>query len=247
MRAAVRSPERLWKLLQLPPAQPPAAQAACQRFRLVVPALWLDLIEPGNLADPLLRQVYRSQLKPLQPPVTAPTPSVNMAAATCRASCRNIMAAPYWWRPMPVRCIVATAFVANTPTNPTAALAYGIKPWRKSPPMPPVPRSCSLAATLDLAKQPPPPACGAAARPLPRATPALAHAITRHRARTLRRWAFRCPSDMGFIAPSISTGHRHSLQSSPRACRPSSRGGPGETQRHRRDHAEPKRFVGRGQ
>ncbi|MBC8290691.1 MAG: EF-P beta-lysylation protein EpmB [Planctomycetes bacterium] len=54
---AIREPGELLKRLSLPADLLPAAQQASQLFPLLVPESFLKRMEPGNAADPLLRQV----------------------------------------------------------------------------------------------------------------------------------------------------------------------------------------------
>ena len=54
---AIRDPAQLLQQLQLPMDLLPAAQAAARRFPLRVPHSYLQRIRPGDLDDPLLRQV----------------------------------------------------------------------------------------------------------------------------------------------------------------------------------------------
>ncbi len=54
---AVRDPAELLELLQLPASLLPAARAAADAFPLVAPRSYVRRMRPGNLADPLLRQV----------------------------------------------------------------------------------------------------------------------------------------------------------------------------------------------
>ncbi|MDX1454500.1 MAG: EF-P beta-lysylation protein EpmB [Gammaproteobacteria bacterium] len=54
--AAIRDPEELFRLLSLDLADLPAARTAATQFPLRLPRALLDCIEPGNPADPVLRQ-----------------------------------------------------------------------------------------------------------------------------------------------------------------------------------------------
>ncbi|MEH6649287.1 MAG: EF-P beta-lysylation protein EpmB [Motiliproteus sp.] len=54
---SITDPEQLIQLLQLPPSILPQLQRAGESFQLRVPRPFLDLMEPGNLNDPLLLQV----------------------------------------------------------------------------------------------------------------------------------------------------------------------------------------------
>ncbi len=54
---AIRDVDELWRVLQLPAAALPAARAAAGNFRLMVPRSFLARMQPGDLSDPLLRQV----------------------------------------------------------------------------------------------------------------------------------------------------------------------------------------------
>jgi EF-P beta-lysylation protein EpmB len=58
MAQAVTDPAELLRLLDLPPALLPAAQAAAHTFKLRVPRGFIALMERGNPQDPLLRQVW---------------------------------------------------------------------------------------------------------------------------------------------------------------------------------------------
>lgn len=49
--------DELWRVLGLPPSALPAARAAAGSFRLLVPRGFAAAMRPGDLADPLLRQV----------------------------------------------------------------------------------------------------------------------------------------------------------------------------------------------
>lgn len=55
--AAIRSPQELWDRLELPGELLPAAIEAARGFPLMVPESYLARIQPGNVNDPLLRQV----------------------------------------------------------------------------------------------------------------------------------------------------------------------------------------------
>ncbi len=57
MAEAVTDPGELLRLLELPASLLPAARTAARRFSLRVPRGFVQLMEPGNPADPLLRQV----------------------------------------------------------------------------------------------------------------------------------------------------------------------------------------------
>lgn len=57
MAQAITDPAELLRLLELSPALLPAAQAATHCFGLRVPRGFIELMEPGNPDDPLLRQV----------------------------------------------------------------------------------------------------------------------------------------------------------------------------------------------
>ena len=57
MAAAIRDPEELLDRLELPHKLLPAARNAAQLFPLRVPHSYVDRMEKGNPADPLLRQV----------------------------------------------------------------------------------------------------------------------------------------------------------------------------------------------
>ncbi|MGM0413124.1 MAG: EF-P beta-lysylation protein EpmB [Pseudomonadota bacterium] len=54
---AVRDADTLWALLDLPPADLPAARAAAETFGLRIPRPYLARMRPGDPDDPLLRQV----------------------------------------------------------------------------------------------------------------------------------------------------------------------------------------------
>jgi EF-P beta-lysylation protein EpmB len=55
--AAIRDVDELWRVLDLPPAALSAARAAAGSFRLLVPRGFAARMRPGDLQDPLLRQV----------------------------------------------------------------------------------------------------------------------------------------------------------------------------------------------
>jgi EF-P beta-lysylation protein EpmB len=57
MKDAVRDPAELCRLLELPPEAADAARQAGQDFSLFVPRGYLARMRPGDIADPLLRQV----------------------------------------------------------------------------------------------------------------------------------------------------------------------------------------------
>ncbi len=57
MKDAVRDPDELCRLLDLTPEFTMATREAARQFRLFVPRGFLARMEPGNPADPLLRQV----------------------------------------------------------------------------------------------------------------------------------------------------------------------------------------------
>jgi EF-P beta-lysylation protein EpmB len=61
LAAAVRDVETLWRRLRLPPADLPGAQSAPRDFPLLVPESYLRRMRPGDLHDPLLRQVLPSE------------------------------------------------------------------------------------------------------------------------------------------------------------------------------------------
>lgn len=54
---AIRDPARLLRSLHLPMSLLPAAEAAARQFPLRVPHSYLQRIRPGDMGDPLLRQV----------------------------------------------------------------------------------------------------------------------------------------------------------------------------------------------
>ena len=54
---AIRDVDELWRVLALPIAALPAARAAAGSFRLLVPRGFAERMRPGDLTDPLLRQV----------------------------------------------------------------------------------------------------------------------------------------------------------------------------------------------
>ncbi len=55
--AAIRSPQELWNRLGLPDDLLPAATEAARGFPVMVPESYLARIQPGDVNDPLLRQV----------------------------------------------------------------------------------------------------------------------------------------------------------------------------------------------
>lgn len=57
LAGAIRNVDELWKLLALPEEALPAAREAAKLFPLLVPRGFLARMRPGDLADPLLRQV----------------------------------------------------------------------------------------------------------------------------------------------------------------------------------------------
>ncbi|WP_049723381.1 EF-P beta-lysylation protein EpmB [Gilvimarinus polysaccharolyticus] len=57
LKNVIRSPEELFNLLKLDPALLPAAHLASGDFALRVPRAFAQRMEPGNINDPLLRQV----------------------------------------------------------------------------------------------------------------------------------------------------------------------------------------------
>ena len=57
VRHAVRDPAELWRLLNLPASLLPAAQRAAELFPLFAPREYIARMRPGDLTDPLLRQV----------------------------------------------------------------------------------------------------------------------------------------------------------------------------------------------
>ena len=57
MKDAVRDPEELCRLLDLPAEFAAAAQESARQFRLFVPRGFLSRMQPGDPLDPLLRQV----------------------------------------------------------------------------------------------------------------------------------------------------------------------------------------------
>ena len=57
MKDAVRDPEELCRLLDLPTEFASAAKESARQFRLFVPRGFLSRMQPGDPADPLLRQV----------------------------------------------------------------------------------------------------------------------------------------------------------------------------------------------
>ncbi|MBA3710390.1 MAG: EF-P beta-lysylation protein EpmB [Planctomycetes bacterium] len=54
---AIRDPQELWRVLDLPPAALPAARSSAKLFPLLIPRGFAALMQVGNLNDPLLRQV----------------------------------------------------------------------------------------------------------------------------------------------------------------------------------------------
>jgi EF-P beta-lysylation protein EpmB len=57
IRRAVRDPEELWRLLDLPASLLPAARRAAALFPLFAPREYIARMRPGDPSDPLLRQV----------------------------------------------------------------------------------------------------------------------------------------------------------------------------------------------
>ncbi|MEK6748425.1 MAG: EF-P beta-lysylation protein EpmB [Pseudomonadota bacterium] len=57
LQQALRDPEELWRILQLPPQHLAAARLAAQRFPLRVPRAYVTQMRVGDMDDPLLRQV----------------------------------------------------------------------------------------------------------------------------------------------------------------------------------------------
>jgi len=80
MAQAVTDPAELLCLLKLPCSLLPAAQAAAHRFGLRVPREFIDLMEPGNPADPLLRQVLPLGEELLETPGFSDDPVGDRAA-----------------------------------------------------------------------------------------------------------------------------------------------------------------------
>lgn len=67
-REAIRDPHELCRLLQLPASVAATAELVALHFPLRVPHGYLQRIEPGNPADPLLRQVLPLDAETLTPP-----------------------------------------------------------------------------------------------------------------------------------------------------------------------------------
>ena len=57
LAGAIRDVDELWRVLDLPAEALPAARLAAGGFRLLVPRGFVARMRPGDLADPLLRQV----------------------------------------------------------------------------------------------------------------------------------------------------------------------------------------------
>ena len=70
LAAAIRDPAALIDILQLERDLLSAAKKAAQQFPLVVPMEFIRRMEPGNPADPLLRQVLPLELE-LEPTADA--------------------------------------------------------------------------------------------------------------------------------------------------------------------------------
>jgi EF-P beta-lysylation protein EpmB len=104
---AIRDPDELLRLLNLPHELLDAASRASELFPLVVPRSFLARMEPGNLSDPLLRQVLPLSLETRDVPGfaadavgddasrTAPGllhkyrgRALLIAAGTCAVNCR---------------------------------------------------------------------------------------------------------------------------------------------------------------
>ncbi|MBX3441401.1 MAG: EF-P beta-lysylation protein EpmB [Planctomyces sp.] len=82
LQAAVRDPDDLLDLLALPDDLRPAARAAAQLFPLVVPRSYIARMIPGDVRDPLLRQVLPLQEEFDAPPGFASDPVDDAAART---------------------------------------------------------------------------------------------------------------------------------------------------------------------
>lgn len=85
LAAAITAPEQLLAMLGLPLPEPAVLarmQAAATRFRLRVPRAYVALMEPGNPADPLLRQVLPIAEELLEVPgyVTDPVGDLQVLA-----------------------------------------------------------------------------------------------------------------------------------------------------------------------
>lgn len=80
LRAAVRDLATLCHRLDLDPALVYAGQAAARSYPLCVPPAWLELIEPGNPHDPLLRQVLPTASELGEQPGFGPDPVGDRAA-----------------------------------------------------------------------------------------------------------------------------------------------------------------------
>ncbi len=128
LAGAIRDPDELWRLLDLPAADLPAARRAAKLFPLLVPRGFAALMRPGDLRDPLLMQVLPINAEtqtapgftadPLQESGCAPVPglltkyhgrALLVATGACAVHCRYCFRRhfPYddlprgrgWWAP----------------------------------------------------------------------------------------------------------------------------------------------------
>jgi EF-P beta-lysylation protein EpmB len=120
--------DELWRLLGLPDDLLPAARRAAERFPLLVPRRFAALMRPGDVDDPLLRQVlpladefYESpgfSADPLDESGSSPVPgllhkyqgrALLVVTGSCAVNCRfcfrrhfpyqELPYGPEWWRP----------------------------------------------------------------------------------------------------------------------------------------------------
>jgi len=77
---SITDPAELLRLLNLDPALLPAAQAAARLFPLRVPRGFVARMQPGNPADPLLRQVLPLDLELLETPGFSSDPVGDLAS-----------------------------------------------------------------------------------------------------------------------------------------------------------------------
>lgn len=80
MRDAVTDVDVLWNMLKLPKSQLQAAHSANRLFQLKVPLGFIKRMEPGNLNDPLLRQILPLGAETVSAPNFSSDPVADLAS-----------------------------------------------------------------------------------------------------------------------------------------------------------------------
>ena len=80
MRDAVTDVDVLWNMLKLPESQLQAAYSANRLFQLKVPLSFIKRMDPGNINDPLLRQILPLGAETVSAPNFTPDPVADLSS-----------------------------------------------------------------------------------------------------------------------------------------------------------------------